>query len=92
MLRHNVAANLPAAVAERLTVIEGAAWESAGELATAPTLTGGVSVSPLAENAGADVARVRAVRLDKEIDEIALVKGMKLSVVRVDTPGRGHRC
>lgn len=91
LLRHNVAANLPAAVAERLTVIEGAAWESAGELATAPTLTGGVSVSPLAADAGADVARVRAVRLDKEIEEIALVKGMKLSVVRVDTPGRGHR-
>ncbi|NKE60230.1 FkbM family methyltransferase [Lentzea sp. PSKA42] len=91
LLRYNASANLPAAVAERLTVIEGAAWESAGELATSPTLTGGVSVSSLAADAGDDVARVRAVRLDKEIEEIALVKGMKLSVVRVDTPGRGHR-
>lgn len=91
LLRHNVSANLPAAVAGRLTVIEGAAWESAGELAVSPTLTGGVSVSPLAEDAGEDVARVRSVRLDKELEEIALVQGMKLSVVRVDTPGRGHR-
>ncbi|MFC3890166.1 FkbM family methyltransferase [Lentzea rhizosphaerae] len=91
LLRHNVSANLPAAVAGRLTVIEGAAWESAGELAVSPTLTGGVSVSPLAEDAGEDVARVRSVRLDKELEEIALVRGMKLSVVRVDTPGRGHR-
>ncbi|WP_143023016.1 FkbM family methyltransferase [Lentzea jiangxiensis] len=91
LLRHNVSANLPAAVASRLTVVEGAAWESAGELAVSPTLTGGVSVSPLAADAGDDVARVRAVRLDKELDDIALVQGMKLSVVRVDTPGRGHR-
>ncbi|WP_051784573.1 FkbM family methyltransferase [Lentzea aerocolonigenes] len=91
LLRHNVSANLPAAVAGRLTVIEGAAWESAGELAVSPTLTGGVSVSPLAADAGEDVARVRSVRLDKELEEIALVQGMKLSVVRVDTPGRGHR-
>lgn len=91
LLRHNVSANLPAAVAARLTVIEGAAWESAGELAVAPTLTGGVSVSPLAADAGEDVARVKSVRLDKELEEISLVQGMKLSVVRVDTPGRGHR-
>lgn len=91
LLRHNVSANLPAAVADRLTVVEGAAWESAGELAVSPTLTGGVSVSPLAADAGEDVARVRSVRLDKELEEIALARGMKLSVVRVDTPGRGHR-
>ncbi|SFR26495.1 methyltransferase, FkbM family [Lentzea waywayandensis] len=91
LLRHNVSANLPAAVADRLTVVEGAAWESAGELAVSPTLTGGVSVSPLAADAGEDVARVKSVRLDKALEEIALVQGMKLSVVKVDTPGRGHR-
>ncbi|WP_143091452.1 FkbM family methyltransferase [Lentzea albida] len=91
LLRHNVSANLPAAVASRLTVVEGAAWESAGELAASPTLTGGVSVAPLAEDAGENVARVPAVRLDKALEDIALVQGMKLSVVRVDTPGRGHR-
>ncbi|MGZ3140486.1 FkbM family methyltransferase [Lentzea chajnantorensis] len=91
LLRHNVSANLPAAVADRMTVIEGAAWESTGELAAAPTLTGGVSVAPLPADAGDDVPRVRAVRLDKELEEIALAQGMKLSVVRVDTPGRGHR-
>ncbi|HEX7303313.1 FkbM family methyltransferase [Lentzea sp.] len=91
LLRHNVSANLPAAVADRLTVIEGAAWESAGELAAAPTLTGGVSVSPLAPDAPENAPKVRSVRLDKELEDIALVQGMKLSVVRVDTPGRGHR-
>ncbi|MCX2952281.1 FkbM family methyltransferase [Lentzea sp. NEAU-D7] len=91
LLKHNVSANLPAAVAERMTVIEGAAWESAGELAVSPTLTGGVSVSPLPADASDEVARVKAVRLDKTLEEIALVQGMKLSVVRVDTPGRGHR-
>ncbi|SMD21920.1 methyltransferase, FkbM family [Lentzea albidocapillata] len=91
LLRHNVSANLPAAVADRMTVVEGAAWESAGELAASPTLTGGVSVSPLAADAPDEVARVKAVRLDKALEEIALVQGMKLSVVRVDTPGRGHR-
>ncbi|MDX8148030.1 FkbM family methyltransferase [Lentzea sp. BCCO 10_0061] len=91
LLRHNVSANLPAAVADRMTVVEGAAWESAGELAVSPTLTGGVSVSPLAADAGEDVARVKSVRLDKALEEIALVQGMKLSVVKVDTPGRGHR-
>ncbi|WP_052684885.1 FkbM family methyltransferase [Lentzea aerocolonigenes] len=91
LLRHNVSANLPAAVAARMTVIEGAAWESAGELAVSPTLTGGVSVSPLAPDASDDVARVRSVRLDKELEGIELANGMKLSVVRVDTPGRGHR-
>ncbi|MET9632856.1 FkbM family methyltransferase [Lentzea sp. NPDC006480] len=91
LLRHNVSANLPAAVASRMTVIEGAAWDSAGELAVSPTLTGGVSVSPLAPDASAEVARVKSVRLDKELEGIALAQGMKLSVVRVDTPGRGHR-
>ncbi len=91
LLRHNVSANLPAAVASRLTVIEGAAWESSGELAVSPTLTGGVSVAPLPADAGEDVARVKSVRLDKELEDIELAKGMKLSVVRVDTPGRGHR-
>lgn len=91
LLRHNVSANLPAAVADRMTVVEGAAWESAGELAVSPTLTGGVSVSPLPADAGEDVARVKSVRLDKALEEIALVQGMKLSVVKVDTPGRGHR-
>ncbi|HUQ57385.1 FkbM family methyltransferase [Lentzea sp.] len=91
LLRHNASANLPAAVASRLTVIEGAAWESAGELAASPTLTGGVAVSPLAEDAAEDAPKVRSVRLDKELEDIPLVQGMKLSVVRVDTPGRGHR-
>ncbi|TWP49393.1 FkbM family methyltransferase [Lentzea tibetensis] len=91
LLRHNVEVNVPAPVAARLSVIEGAAWESQGELACSPTLTGGLSVSPLPEDAPEDAAKVRAVRLDKELEELAAVQGMKLSVVRVDTPGRGHR-
>ncbi|GLZ36317.1 hypothetical protein Lesp02_85040 [Lentzea sp. NBRC 105346] len=88
LLRHNVEVNVPGPVAARLSVVEGAAWESAGELAATPTLTGGLSVSPLTDDT---TDKVRAVRLDKELEELAPVQGMKLSVVRVDTPGRGHR-
>ncbi|RKT52753.1 FkbM family methyltransferase [Saccharothrix australiensis] len=90
LLRHNVLVNLPERVAERLVVVDAAAWESVGELATRPALTGGVSVAPVPEEA-TDVARVRAARLDKELEAVPELHGRKLSVVRVDAPGRGHR-
>ncbi|QUF07396.1 FkbM family methyltransferase [Actinosynnema pretiosum subsp. pretiosum] len=91
LLRHNVQVNLPQRVAERLVVVPAAAWESAGELAAQPSLTGGVSVSPLPPDAPADAPRVRATRLDKELEAVPGLAGLKLSVVRVDAPGRGHR-
>jgi FkbM family methyltransferase len=91
LLRHNVDVNLPERVAQQLVLVDAAAWESTGELATQPSLTGGVSVAPLPEGAGDDVPRVRAARLDKELEAVPLLQGRKLSVVRVDAPGRGHR-
>ncbi|GAB2991523.1 hypothetical protein GCM10027184_51890 [Saccharothrix stipae] len=91
LLRHNVDVNLPERVAQQLVLVDAAAWESTGELASLPSLTGGVSVAPLPEDAGDDVARVRATRLDKELEAVPTLQGRKLSVVRVDAPGRGHR-
>ncbi|WP_158849401.1 FkbM family methyltransferase [Saccharothrix deserti] len=91
LLRHNVDVNLPERLAQQLVLVDAAAWESTGELATQPALTGGVSVAPLPENAGDDVPRVRAARLDKELEAVPSLQGRKLSVVRVDAPGRGHR-
>ena len=91
LLRHNVDVNLPERVAQQLVLVDAAAWESTGELATQPSLTGGVSVAPLPEDAGDDVPRVRAARLDKELEAVPALQGRKLSVVRVDAPGRGHR-
>ncbi|QQQ77356.1 FkbM family methyltransferase [Saccharothrix sp. 6-C] len=91
LLRHNVDVNLPERVAQQLVLVDAAAWESTGELATQPSLTGGVSVAPLPEDAGDDVPRVRAARLDKELEAVPSLQGRKLSVVRVDAPGRGHR-
>ncbi|WP_143532424.1 FkbM family methyltransferase [Saccharothrix sp. ALI-22-I] len=91
LLRHNVDVNLPERLAQQLVLVDAAAWESTGELATQPALTGGVSVSPLPEDAGDDVPRVRATRLDKELEAVPALQGRKLSVVRVDAPGRGHR-
>ncbi|MFJ6669469.1 FkbM family methyltransferase [Actinosynnema sp. NPDC091369] len=91
LLRHNVDVNLPERVAQQLVLVDAAAWESTGELATQPSLTGGVSVAPLPEGAGEDVPRVRAARLDKELEAVPSLQGRKLSVVRVDAPGRGHR-
>ncbi|MFI9011185.1 FkbM family methyltransferase [Actinosynnema sp. NPDC053489] len=91
LLRHNVDVNLPERVARQLVLVDAAAWETTGELATQPSLTGGVSVAPLPEGAGEDVPRVRAARLDKELEAVPALQGRKLSVVRVDAPGRGHR-
>ncbi|MEU5693797.1 FkbM family methyltransferase [Actinosynnema sp. NPDC020468] len=91
LLRHNVSVNLPASVADGLVVVDAAAWESVGEVATQPSLTGGLSVAPLPDGAAQDVARVRAARLDKELEAVPALQGRKLSVVRVDAPGRGHR-
>jgi len=91
LLRHNVEVNLPDHIGDRLIVVQAAAWESAGELRGDPALTGGISVEPLEEDAPAEVTRVRATRLDKELEEMPQLQGMSLSVVRVDAPGRGHR-
>jgi FkbM family methyltransferase len=124
LLRHNVAVNLSPQIVDRLTVIEGAAWDQAADLVAEPALTGGVAVRPnpgppvhatssptsnqlpagSTQFGGAPVLEpldvqpaelqenaVRGVRLDKELDNVASLAGMRLSVVKVDAPGREHR-
>ncbi|HTI25906.1 MAG TPA: FkbM family methyltransferase [Kutzneria sp.] len=123
LLRHNVSVNLSPQIADRLVVVEGAAWDQAADLVAEPALTGGVSVRPnpgTPVHAGAAPAQnqagspqfaggapiiepmdenkpvelggsVRGVRLDKELENIPSLAGMRLSVVKVDAPGREHR-
>lgn len=114
LLRHNIAMNVSQPVADRLTVIEAAAWDTPGTLRAEPAMTGGVQVYPLTATDPAKPApgttpapatddaesqapaepvapTVPAVRLDKELESVATLQGMPLSVVKVDAPGRGHR-
>jgi FkbM family methyltransferase len=125
LLRHNVSVNLSPQIAERLVVVEGAAWDQATDLLAEPTLTGGVAVrpnpgppvhaaaapaqnqlpagsmqfaggapilEPMDENQPVELGgSVRGVRLDKELESIPSLAGMRLSVVKVDAPGREHR-
>jgi hypothetical protein len=117
--------NLSPQIAERLVVVEGAAWDQATDLVAEPTLTGGVAVrpnpgppvhaaaapaqnqvpagsmqfasgapilEPMDENKPVELGgSVRGVRLDKELESIPSLAGMRLSVVKVDAPGREHR-
>lgn len=96
LLRHNVAVNVSDTVAQRLIVLPAAAWDTPGVLVAEPALTGGVSVRPApAKSAGDEgdspALSVPAVRLDREFEENPSLRGLRLSVVKVDTPGRGHR-
>lgn len=101
LLRHNVSVNVADAVAERLTVVPAAAWDTPGRLVAEPAMTGGVVVRPeSAEPVPASTpgsvpgpvpGSVPAVRLDKEFELVENLRGMPLTVVRVDLPGRGHR-
>jgi FkbM family methyltransferase len=95
LLRHNVSINVSDAVADRLTVIAAAAWDTGGVLAAEPAMTGGVLVRPIVpgaaeSDAGAPVT-VPSVRLDREFENVDGLRGMPLTVVKVDIPGRGHR-
>jgi FkbM family methyltransferase len=98
LLRHNMSINVSDAVAERLTVIRAAAWDTAGVLAAEPAMTGGLLVRPMpppesAEEEGAPPTpmTVPSVRLDREFETVDGLRGMPLTVVKADIPGRGHR-
>jgi FkbM family methyltransferase len=88
LLKHNVAANTAEHLADRLFVIEAAAWDTNGSLVTDPAMGGGVSVWP---GAGEPERTVRAARLDKELESIPGLGKLRLSVVKADVPGRSHR-
>jgi FkbM family methyltransferase len=123
LLRHNVSVNLPPRVADRLVVVDGAAWDRPGEVLSEPALTGGITVrpdpgpqvpatalahpqfpgrsgqlngapvlEPVEDRPVADTRHaVHAVRLDKELEGMTSLAGLRLSVVKVDAPGREHR-
>ncbi|WP_018686333.1 FkbM family methyltransferase [Actinokineospora enzanensis] len=95
LLRHNVSENVSDAVAERLIVLEGAAWDGPVPLVGTAAAGGGLSVRLQdREKVTTDTAgefAVTGVRLDRELDALAATKGQRLSVVKVDVPGRGHR-
>jgi FkbM family methyltransferase len=124
LLRHNVEVNLSPQLAERLVMVEGAAWDHHGSVLAEPSLAGGVTIrpdpgmpvpvaatsaqAPFTERAGqlngapvlepveegliaGEAHTVRAVRLDKELEGMSSISGLRLSVVKVDAPGREHR-
>ncbi|HEY3751799.1 MAG TPA: FkbM family methyltransferase [Pseudonocardiaceae bacterium] len=95
LLRHNISVNVSDAVSERLTVVPAAAWDAPGQLLAEPAMTGGVLVRPLPPGDPGSTepgpATVPAVRLDREFESVETLRGMPLSVVKVDIPGRGHR-
>ncbi|MGQ0841224.1 FkbM family methyltransferase [Actinokineospora sp.] len=95
LLRHNVSENVSAAVAERLTVLEAAAWDSQAALVATPAPGGGHTVAPqdpetVITTTSGELA-LSGVRLDRELDGLAVAREQRLSVVKVDVPGRGHR-
>ncbi|WP_228717594.1 FkbM family methyltransferase [Allosaccharopolyspora coralli] len=91
LLNHNVEMNVPAAVAERLVVLDAAAWDGPGELLAESSLAGGVDARSPDDDHSGEAVPVRAVRLDKEWDRLDAVTGLSLSVVHVDVGGRVHR-
>ncbi|OLR90214.1 FkbM family methyltransferase [Actinokineospora bangkokensis] len=99
LLRHNVEENVAEPVAARLGVVAAAAWDAPTTLAGSLAAGGGLSVAPSvappsAESVTTDTpgdVTVPGVRLDRELDAVAAASGQRLSVVKVDVPGRGHR-
>ncbi|GLZ43535.1 FkbM family methyltransferase [Actinokineospora sp. NBRC 105648] len=95
LLRHNVSENVGEAVAERLVVLESAAWDAQAALVGAVAPGGGYGVrlqdpQEVTTTTSSEFA-VAGVRLDRELDTLPATQGQRLSVVKVDVPGRGHR-
>ncbi|MFC5287414.1 FkbM family methyltransferase [Actinokineospora guangxiensis] len=95
LLRHNVSANVSPAIADRLAVLEKAAWDGPAALVGRAAPGGGLRVAPQdpesVTTATSGELRFEGVRLDKELDTVGAAAGQRLSVVKVDVPGRGHR-
>ncbi|GGS12419.1 FkbM family methyltransferase [Actinokineospora fastidiosa] len=95
LLRHNVSANVAPAVAERLAVVTAAAWDGQADLVATPAAGGGYGVGPqdpesVITTTSGEFA-IAGVRLDRELTAVPAAAGQRLSVVKVDVPGRGHR-
>ncbi|GAA3535865.1 FkbM family methyltransferase [Amycolatopsis ultiminotia] len=84
-LRRNVAVNLPATVAEQVTVVESAAWDAPGTVHLAQASPGNSGDNRV--NADGPGVAVPAVRLDT----VAEVTGQRIGLVKVDLQGRDHR-
>ncbi|MCO1582717.1 FkbM family methyltransferase [Crossiella sp. SN42] len=89
LLRRNAELNLPGPVAERLAVLDVAAWDTATTLGSRPALSGGIEVYEAEPDAEGE--RVQAVRLDKSIEALPEIGQLRLSVVKVNAPGFSHR-
>lgn len=91
LLRRNVEVNVPTAWAQRLVTVDGAAWDVQGELIARPATSWGIDVHPASGDESADSWVVRAVRLDRELENHPALAGLRLSVVHVDIGGCVHR-
>lgn len=91
LLRRNVEVNVPAAWARRLITVESAAWDVQGELVARPATSWGIEVSPAAGDEPEETWVVPAVRLDRELENLPALEGLRLSVVHVDLGGCVHR-
>ncbi|MGX7825057.1 FkbM family methyltransferase [Actinokineospora sp. 24-640] len=95
LLRHNVSSNVGASIAERLAVLEVAAWDGPAALVASPAAGGGYRVAPqdpqTVTTATPTEVALPGARLDREMESVGGAEGQRLSVVKVDVPGRGHR-
>ncbi|WP_436493061.1 FkbM family methyltransferase [Actinokineospora sp. HUAS TT18] len=86
MLARNIAVNLPADVADRVTVINAAAWDEDSELTLFQGESGNSGDFRVRLDGHAGVT-VRAIRLDDH----AAVAGANVSLIKTDLQGRDHR-
>lgn len=91
LLRRNVEVNVPTAWAGRLITVDSAAWDVHGELVARPAMSWGVEVRPAAGDEPEESWVVPAVRLDRELENLPALEGLRLSVVHVDIGGCVHR-
>ncbi len=115
-LARNVEVNVTTAVAERLTVLDHAAWDSTCALVAEAGASGGIHVvgeddatsgeggtgdenarqggverDGADERAGGEHRTIRAVRLDRDLDDHEAVRELGLSVVHIDVGAHAHR-
>ncbi|HWD05059.1 MAG TPA: FkbM family methyltransferase [Amycolatopsis sp.] len=84
-LRRNVEVNLPSAAAELVTVVESAAWDSAGTVRLTQASPGNSGDNRVhTDGPGIEVPAVR-------LDTVPEVTAQRIGLVKVDLQGRDHR-